>query len=255
MYVQPRHVADPSACFFYHTVEIPAVGLCRGQWDLRGRFDEYIGNVPVSGRRVLDVGCGTGFLSFSAEEAGASEVVSFDMDDAKRQHWLPFQHKLPYINPEEFRRQHNAWIERWHNGYWFCHRLLKSKARVIHGDVYDLPRALGSFDVAIVGSILEHLSDPIRALASIARLTSGHIAIVTPVLDTEEKLARFDGDADRPDADYVWWTYSIGTYRHVLRMLGFEIERITTGRYWFELGETYGERSTIVAIRTGSARS
>lgn len=252
MYVQSRHVTDPSACFFYHTMELPTVGLVRGQWDLRGRFEEYTGQVPLSGRRVLDVGCGTGFLSFSAEQAGASEVVSFDMDDARRQHWLPFKDKLPYTDFEAFVTQHNAWVERWHNGYWLCHRLLNSRAKVVHGDVYALPSDIGPFDVAIVGSILEHLSDPIRALASIARVTSGRMSIVTPVLDTEDKIARFDGDADRPDADYVWWTYSLGTYRHVLRMLGFEIERITTARYWFELGEIWGERTTIVAARPGA---
>ncbi len=249
MYVEPRHVTDPSVCFFYHTMDLPTLGIVRGQWDLRGRFDEYVGHVPLSGRRVLDVGCGTGFLTFSAEGAGAREVVSFDMDDARRQHWLPFKDKLPYTDPEAFARQHNVWLDRWHNGYWFCHRLLGSRAKVVYGDVYDLPRDLGPFDVAIVGSVLEHLSDPIRALASMARLTTERLAIVTPVLDTEEKIARFDGDAARPDADYVWWTYSLGTYRHVLRMLGFEIERVTTGRYWFEVGETYGERSTIVAAR------
>jgi SAM-dependent methyltransferase len=249
MYVKPRVVEDISTCLFYHTMDLPSLGVVRGHWDLRGRFDEYIGQVSLSGRRVLDVGCATGYLSFSSEQAGAREVVSFDMDHARRQHWLPFKDKLPYRDPEGFANGHNAWVRQWHNGYWLCHRLLGSKAKVFYGDVYDLPRELGTFDVAVVGSVLEHLADPIRALASIARLTNETLSIVTPMLGTEEKIAQFNGDADRPEIDYVWWTYSLGTYRHVLRMLGFEIERITTARYWFELGDVWGERTTIIASR------
>ena len=41
MYLEPRYVDDPSRCFFYHTMDVPGLGLFRGQWDLRGHFDEY----------------------------------------------------------------------------------------------------------------------------------------------------------------------------------------------------------------------
>ena len=81
MFVQPRFVADPSACFFYHTIELPTVGLCRGQWDLRGRFDEYIGLVPLSGRRVLDIYSYTGGFGIQAAMAGAAAVTLCDRSD------------------------------------------------------------------------------------------------------------------------------------------------------------------------------
>src|SRR5262249_4683680 len=78
----------------------------------------------------------------------------------------------------------------------------------------------------IVGSVLEHLSDQISALASIARLTADTMVINTPYHETEEKIARFQPSADNPQADYTWWFYSLGTYREVFAMLGFRIERI-----------------------------
>ena len=72
MFAAPRHVEGPDECFFYHTMELPGLGLVRGQWDLRGRFDDYVGGVGVEGKTVLDVGTATGFLSFEAERRGAA---------------------------------------------------------------------------------------------------------------------------------------------------------------------------------------
>ena len=249
LYAEPIPVSDVSQCYFYHTTDLPGLGVQTGQWDLRGDFEGYVGRVTFAEKRVLDVGCGAGFLSFSAESLGAREVVSFDMDDAKRQHWLPFCEKLSYTDPEQYWALHNQWILRWRNAYWLAHRLTGSRAKVIYGDVYDLPKAAGKFDIVLVCSILEHLADPIRALASIARVAESEIVITTPIIETEDKIARFEGDAGRPEVDYVWWTYSLGVFRHVLRMLGFEIVSFTKGHYKFVMANSLEERMTIVARR------
>src|SRR5436853_85936 len=133
MFAAPRHVESADECFFYHTMELPGLGVVRGQWDLRGRFDEYVGGVDVKGKRVL-----------------------------------------------------------------------------------------------------EHLSDQITAMGSIARLTRETMVIVTPLLETEERIARFEPLASNPDYDFTWWTYSAGVYREVLQMLGFRIARITSSRYFYD---------------------
>jgi hypothetical protein len=46
-YQAPRTVTDLSTCFFYHSMDIPGYGTQKGHWDLRGRFNDYIGNVPA----------------------------------------------------------------------------------------------------------------------------------------------------------------------------------------------------------------
>ena len=250
LYAKPIFVNDISQCYFYHTTDVPGLGVQLGEWDLRNAFDQYVGHVSFDRKRVLDVGCGSGFLSYSAEDAGAREVVSFDMDDSRRQHWLPFHSKLAYADPPKFRAEHNKSIQRWRNAYWLSHRLKGSHAKVIYGDVYDFPVAAGKFDVVLVCSILEHLADPISALASIARVAASKLVITTPIIDTNKKIARFEGDASRPEVDYVWWTYARGVYAHVLRMLGFEILQITNGKYKFVLRNSLEKRHTIVAIRT-----
>src|SRR5215210_8064134 len=184
-YARPRHVESPEGCFFYHTMELPRFGLVRGQWDLRGKFEEYVGGVEVAGKSVLDVGTATGFLSFEAERRGASRVVSFDMSDVRQQTLLPFKDKLYYQDRERWAELYGAEMERWKDAYWLSHRLLGSRAEVFYGSVYEVPAALGQFDIVIVGAVLEHLNDQISALASISRVAKETIVVVTPLLQTE----------------------------------------------------------------------
>jgi SAM-dependent methyltransferase len=248
-YARPRRVESPEGCFFYHTMELPGFGVVHGQWDLRGKFDEYVGGVEVAGRSVLDVGAATGFLSFEAERRGARRVVSYDMSDVRQQTLLPFKDKLYYRDRERWAATYGAEMERWKDAYWLCHRLLGSRAEVFYGSVYEVPPGLGRFDVVLVGSVLEHLSDPVSALASVARVTGGTMVVVTPLLETEEPVARFEPRASNPDHDYTWWTYSVGVYREVFRMLGFRVERVTAGDYYHDYAGRWERRSTLVAVR------
>jgi ubiquinone/menaquinone biosynthesis C-methylase UbiE len=176
-------------------------------------------------------------------------VLSFDIGDPRQQAFLPFKDKLYSRDPASWAQQYGAEIEQWKNSYWLCHRLLDSKAEVYYGNIYDLPRELGQFDVAIVGAVLEHLSDQITALASIARLTKETIVVVSPLLQTEERIARFEALADHPENDFTWWTYSAGVYREVFKMLGFSIARISHTEYYYQYGDRFEKRSTIVAVR------
>jgi len=249
MLEQPRFVDRLEDCFFYHAMDLPGLGLVRGHWDLRGRFDDYLGGVNVDGTSVLDIGTATGFLSFEAEKRGAARVLSFDMSDARQQAFLPFKDKLYYRDPGRWAEVYGAEIEQWKNAYWLCHRLLEAKAEVYYGNIYELPAELGQFDIAIVGSVLEHLSDQITALASIARLTKETIVVVSPLLQTEERIARFEALAGNPEADFTWWTYSLGVYREVFAMLGFRITKVSHAKYYYMYGDELKERATIVAVR------
>ena len=246
---RPRFVDRLEDCFFYHAMELPGFGLVPAHWDLRGRFDDYVARVDVAGKSVLDVGTATGFLSFEAEKRGAARVLSFDMSDARQQTFLPFKDKLYYRDPDRWAEEYGAEIEQWKNAYWLCHRLLDSRAEVYYGNIYDLPTELGQFDIAIVGSVLEHLSDQITALASIARLTKETIVLISPLLQTDERIARFESLAGNPDCDFTWWTYSLGVYREVFGMLGFTIAKVSHSKYYYMYGDRLEERSTLVAVR------
>lgn len=221
-YVGKRHVDGPAGCYFYHTMDLPVYGLQEGGWDLRGRFEDYIGNVELQGKRLLDVGTASGFLSFEAERLGASKVTSFDMDTAKRQHLLPF-HGSEYVE------DHASWcqkqteaFEAWKRSYWLAHRLFESKVDARYGDVYNLPPNLGRFDIVLLGAILEHLIDPLSALREAASVTDDLIIINTEYFDTPEPFALFRGRADMPDSSFYFWLYSIAVYDEYMKIMGFK---------------------------------
>jgi hypothetical protein len=46
MFARSRLIDKLEDCFFYHAMELPGFGVVRGQWDLRGRFDDY-GSMPM----------------------------------------------------------------------------------------------------------------------------------------------------------------------------------------------------------------
>ena len=249
MFAPPRFVERLEDCYFYHTMELPEVGLQRGHWDLRGKFDDYIGRVDLQGKTVLDVGTATGFLSFEAERRGAKRVVSFDMSEVRQQTFVQFAGARHVHERETWEPEYAGQIERWKNAYWLCHRLLQSKADVFYGDIGELPEELGTFDVTIVGSVLEHLRDPVRALESVARVTGETLVIVTPMLEDKEPVARFEPRAANPEQNYTWWTYSSGLYRELLAILGFRLERTTIAEYWHEYAQRSEPRTTLVATR------
>jgi len=114
-------------CVFYHSMDLPGLGSVEGQWDLRGRFDDYVGGVEVKGKTFLDVGAASGFLSFEAERRGAS-VISFDALDHTQYQLVP-----PAQSDAHFFRALCA-------GYELAHRSFNSNARCIRGSVYSLSK-------------------------------------------------------------------------------------------------------------------
>lgn len=250
LYTAPWAKPELSDCCWYHTIDLPDGRTMPGQWDLRGRFADYTGHVPLAGKRVLDVGTASGFLTWEAERAGA-EVVSFDLDHARRQKLLPFRNQIYFEDRPESERQRELYLNAVKRSYWFMHHESGSRAHVYYGDVENLPQALGRFDVALLCSILEHLPDQIQAIASVAALADT-IILTGGLIDTKACIAEFAGRASVPAANYTFWCYSVGVYREVLAMLGFDIHRITRAPYPCLLTHSQEERATIVAHRAAS---
>jgi SAM-dependent methyltransferase len=255
LYASPRYVENLSDCLFYHTMDLPAIGLVEGHWDLRGRLDDYIGGVSVRGRRVLDIGCASGFLTIEMEKNGAS-VVSFDAESADSTARLPFKDSLYTTNRGEWRRQLNLTLDRLKNSYWLAHRLNASGSKAFWGDVYDLPDELGMFDVVVVGQILVHLRDPITALGSVARRCSDTLVITEGMIDSDDPIMRLCANPET-GPDWSWCHLSRGLYAAIMRMIGFDIVKITENRFicnWQKNNDPV-LLQTLVAKRNPTAKS
>lgn len=105
----------------------------------------------AGGRRVLDLGCGTGYGSAELSES-AGAVVGFDR-----------------VRPGD--------------------RALRSGASFVRGDLNGLPLAENSFDLVVSFQVIEHLLDPTAYLEAIARVLrpDGLAIVTTPNLAQSDK--------------------------------------------------------------------
>jgi hypothetical protein len=102
--------------------------------------------------------------------------------------------------------------------------LNKSKAKMVYTNVYTIPPELGQFDVAVIGQILVHLSDPVGALSSVIDRIRGQIVVTEGMVDSDEPVMSLCGRAatdvsDQSGIAWSWWHLSPGLYRENLRWL------------------------------------
>ena len=232
LYQEPWKIDSVDQCNFYHSTDIPGVGLVEGQWDLREGFDEYLGSFDFTGKRVLEIGPATGFLTFQIEKA-AREVVAVELP-MDRSFWnaVPYE-KLGLARGRdkgwtEVEKQFHEHIGRIRNGFWLCHEKFESKARVYHGSAENLPASLGDFDVVILASILLHSRSPVAILESCARLVTDSI-IITEIHDEslgEGPVCSLVPTAGN-DAWDTWWRFTPRFFTQFLEVLGFTDHLVT----------------------------
>jgi 2-polyprenyl-3-methyl-5-hydroxy-6-metoxy-1,4-benzoquinol methylase len=151
-----------------------------------------------TGKRVLDVGCSSGYLAQPLSERG-NTIVGIELD------------------PEAARE-----AER------FCERVLV-------GDVETMELALepGSFDVVLCGDLVEHLRDPGAALARLRRFLrpGGRVVLSTPnVANWAIRLSLLGGrwrytDRGILDRSHTH-LFTRATLRETLEQAGYRVERI-----------------------------
>jgi 2-polyprenyl-3-methyl-5-hydroxy-6-metoxy-1,4-benzoquinol methylase len=98
---------------------------------------------------VLDVGCGEGVLTFRwAQQLDGCPVVGLDLPDSKLQ------------------------------SEWEARRL--TNLRFVAGHAEDLPFDQSEFDLVAAIETLEHVADPERTLAEMARVSRRHLLVSVP---------------------------------------------------------------------------
>lgn len=246
VFARPRSVEDISQCYFYQTTELPGQGVVAGEWDLRDGLDDYLGRVDFRGKRVLDVGAASGFLTFAIEKAGA-EVIAYDLSENHPWDIVPHRGRADAAI-DSARREH---MRRINSSFWYCHRVFGSRAQLAHGTVYDIPEAIGPVDIAVFGSILLHLRDPFQALAAGARLCREAVIVTDkgPFGPLGHLLIapRFVPRPDRPSTWDTWWRLPPRLVARYLAILGFPNSTVTWHRQRFLAGHIW--LYTVVARR------
>lgn len=250
--LEPWGLPEKSDCVFYHSIDLPDGESIEAAWDIRGRFDQYIGDYPIRGKSLLDVGTASGFLSFEAEKAGAT-VTSLDALTGREFTQIPSIDSLYHTSRQAFIDATNAYLRMLRNSYWYSWNKLNSRAEVVYAPLADLPFWDRKFDVVLAGAITEHLSDPVTAVGNLTGLAREAVIIAfDPVTDSEEMtLTAFPTWKDtRPENAYTWYSASRGLYRQLFENVGFDVEFLDSYAIpTFQGPDTLEKRTTVVARR------
>lgn len=136
-------------------------------------------DLPIDGRRVLEVGAGVGHLTGFFVDRGCSVVVT----EARSENVSELRRRLPTIDARE-------------------------------ADVEESLQHLGSFDVVFCYGVLYHLESPLRALRNMADVCNDLLLIETMVCDSRSAVLRLEdetksvnqalrGLAHRPSPSYL----------------------------------------------------
>ena len=232
-----RHlVTDAADCDFYHVVELPDNRLTTGQWDLRASAYQYLGGIAVDGKRVIEIGPATGFLSFYMEQRGAQVVCVEPPMDA-------FWDLVPRSdNGIEFRQNFIRHITRIRNSFWYLHQLYRSSVECYEVDVYQLPSDIARFDIAVLGSVLLHCCSPVKILQSVGNLVDEHMVICERYFAdlAGQPVSRLVPSRDN-GVNETWWEFSPVFFQQYLGVLGFPKSTVTRHRQWYATDESWVE--------------
>lgn len=208
------------ALLWYHTIDVMPGVTTKGWFDLR----HALGLLPIPdlhGKRCLDVGTWDGFYAYEMERRGAEEVVAIDVPDLAEVDHPPEVRTDPAVDLSGTTGQDRA------AGFHLLHEVLDSKVEWRGLSIYDLdPADIGAFDFVVVGSLLVHLRDPVRALDAVRRVTRGQFLSVDyvhaplNVLTRRRPLFELRGQG----TDFQWWLASDPGLRHLLHVGGFAVE-------------------------------
>jgi O-methyltransferase len=202
-------------------MNLPRSGEVEGLWDLRGHVDEYLGGVDVKGARVLEVGPASGFLTFEMERRGA-RVVCVELPPGSSFDIVPWENS----DPAGTRTEQAEGLRYMQNGFWLAHAEFESQARVYYGDVLHLPKRLGSFQISLIASVLQHLHDPVGVVMACAERTTDTMVITDldgssySGIALEEPVLELFPNADRP-TPFTWWLLRPRLFEVLLGILGF----------------------------------
>jgi len=189
---------------FYHTIEVEP-GVWTNGWPavvpIVEMVKRHLKSLPLTGKRVLDVGCRDGAFSFEAERLGAEEVIGFDND------------LTPGV-PE------------------FLIEQLNSNVRIDSLNLFDLkPEVYGYFDVVIFPGVLYHLRYPFWGLKLIRDVIANHgvLLLETAFLvdDTPRAMLFCPTGKESPYEPTSCTFFNKKGLLDTLTSLGFAVERFT----------------------------
>lgn len=198
---------------WYHSIDLAPGVTTPGLIDLRSFLARALPG-SLQGKRCLDVGTFDGFWAFGMEDRGAASVVGIDVDDRS-------QHDYPPLHREDNVKAAQDSGVVLGEGFHLAAAARGSSVRRVSCNVYDLDADVigGPVDFVLVGAILQHLRDPVRALERVRSvLALGGSAVLVETISTRLTLThpRRPVGAFRaamPDSKFTWLVPNLSMLR------------------------------------------
>lgn len=205
---------------WYHSIDLGDGLVTPGEYDHR----PVVAHVPLperlDGLRCLDVGTHDGFWAFEMERRGAAEVVAIDVEHPEDIDWPE-----PRVHITDELRAHVADRKA---AFEVAADALGSSVKRQWCSLYDLTTdAVGTFDLAFLGTLLHHLRDPIGALQSVRRVVDGRLVLVAVVSPWKTALFPLTPLTEilEMGADPFYEIPNVAGLRRQLELAGWEVER------------------------------
>ena len=188
----------PTSPEWWHTIELPSGEVTPGGWDLRPTSARLPWPASLEGMRCLDVGTMDGYWAFEMERRGAASVVATDVFDPARPTFVEAARRL---------------------GSAVSYRTVS---------VHELDAAgFGTFDLVVVGYVLQMVSDPVGALRTVRGVCSGSVIVLDtvslPLSLLPAPLARLCARR----GFHEWFVFNRAGLLQLLRLAGFAIEAVS----------------------------
>jgi tRNA (mo5U34)-methyltransferase len=204
---------------WYHTIDLGNGIVTPGIYDHRPILYHYGLPESLVGKTVLDIGTASGFFAFEFEKRGASKVVATDLP-----RWTDHDVSPKYraqLSNEEF----ESYLK---DPFSLAKKVLNSKVVKKEISIYEIsPETVGEFDVVFCGSLLQHLTDPVRALFNIREVTREQAIVATTIdlLPSEEPRALFLNQVH----EMSWWAPNLACLVRMVESAGFDrVETVST---------------------------
>jgi tRNA (mo5U34)-methyltransferase len=162
---------------WYHTIDLGQGLVTPGQYDHRPLLKNYGLPDDLAGKTVLDVGPAHGFFAFEFEKRNAARVVTVELP-----RWSDHDGS-PALKENIARDRTDVTGESYlHGALEFAMGACRSKIERKFLSIYEVsPETVGTFDLVFCGSLLIHLTDPLRALYAIRTVAREYAIIATPI--------------------------------------------------------------------------
>jgi tRNA (mo5U34)-methyltransferase len=236
-------LGDLTHYFWYHTINLGQGLITPGTYDFRDTLASYGFAEALQGRRVLDVGSATGFFAFELEKRGADvtsvEVPSIadldafpgeTVDDIMRKMENAFLYHAVYTPEQMDYLFHKCSGEEFYHFFLdgpvlLCKRVLESRVKRAYYTIYELPNGFParSFDMVLLGDVLLHTINPLKALAAAAEVCRETLIIAQNMSceSPDAPAMQYVGGSKRGEG-ITWWFPNYNCLEQLLLKLGFK---------------------------------